>query len=161
MAISRNQKEKFVSKLKDVFKNSKTIVFVNFSGINVNEINKLRESCLEDGVSYMVAKKSLINKSLSDVKFDGEIPNMEGEIALAYGDDQLAPARLMGEQSKLLKNKLKIVGGIFENSFKDGVYMQSIADIPPIKTLYTQFLNVIKSPISGFASVIDQVADKK
>ena len=73
----------------------------------------------------------------------------------------LAPARIAGEQSRHLDERIRIVGGIFESAVTGREKMQAIADIPPIKTLYAQFLTVIRSPVQGFASALGQIADKK
>ena len=53
------------------------------------------------------------------------------------------------------------MGGIFENTVVSQEKMQAIADIPPLKTLYAQFLTVIQGPVRGFAAALSQIADKK
>lgn len=74
----------------------------------------------------------------------------------------MAPARVMGEQGKALGgDRLSIVGGVFEGAIVSLEKMQSIAAIPPIKTLYAQFLMVIRAPVQGCASVLSQIADTK
>ena len=161
MAITREKKEAVVEKLKDVFASAQTIVFVQFNKITSEEVNTLRDVCADEEVGYMVAKKTLIKKAFEDSSIEGDLPEMEGEIAIAYGADMLASARVMGEQGKHLDDRLRIMGGVFENAIVSQEQMQAIADIPPIKTLYAQFLTIIRVPIQGFASVLSQVADKK
>ena len=39
--------------------------------------------------------------------------------------------------------------------------MQSIADIPGMKTLQGMFVNIINSPIQSLAVALSQIADKK
>ena len=161
MAISREKKEAVVEKLKDVFANAQTIVFVQFDKITSEEANVLRGACADEDVGYFVAKKTLIKQAFADSSIVGDLPAMEGEIALAYGADMLAPARVMGEQGKVLDDRLCIVGGVFENALISQDRMQAIADIPPLNTLYAQFLTVIRAPVQGFVSVLSQIADTK
>lgn len=161
MAISRTKKEEVVEKIKGIVGNAKTIVFVHFKGVTSQETNELRFACAEEKVGYTIARKTLIKKAFEGSKIDGELPEFEGEIAVAYSDDILASAQAMGAQSKKLGGRLEIVGGIFDNKFTTKEEMISIANIPPLKTLYAQFLNVIKSPIQGYASVLGQIAEKK
>ena len=71
--------------MKDIFQNAKTIVFVQFDRVTSEEMNALRGVCADEQVSYMVAKKTLIRKAFEDSNLDGELPELEGEIALAYG----------------------------------------------------------------------------
>ena len=161
MAISRTKKEVVIERLKDIFDTARTIVFVQFDKVTAEEANTLRGACADEGVGYLVAKKTLIRKAFADSSFAGALPEMGGEVALAYGDDMLAPARLMGEQGKVLGERLAIVGGVFEKALVSQEKMQSIAAIPPLETLYAQFLTVIRAPVQGFASVLGQIADTK
>ncbi|MCY4577186.1 MAG: 50S ribosomal protein L10 [Candidatus Kaiserbacteria bacterium] len=161
MAISRTKKEAVIEQLRSIFADAKTIVFVQFDKVTSEEANTLRGVCVDEEVGYLVAKKTLIRKAFDDSSLAGVLPAMEGEIALAYGDDMLAPARVMGEQSKALDERLTIVGGVFENALVSQEEMRSIAAIPPLETLYAQFLMVIRAPVQGLASVLGQIADTK
>lgn len=161
MAISRTKKEAVIERLKGIFDVAQTIVFVQFDKVTAEEANALRGVCVDEDVGYLVAKKTLIRKAFADSLLDGVLPDMEGEVAVAYGDDMLIPARVMGEQSKVLEGRLTIVGGVFEKALVSQERMQSIAAIPPLETLYVQFLTIIRVPVQGFASVLGQIADTK
>ena len=162
MAISRTKKEAVVDRLKGIFDTARTVVFVQFDAVTAEEANVLRGVCADAGVGYLVAKKTLIRQAFADSSFAGTLPDMEGEVALAYGDDMLAPAQVMGEQSEALgAERLAIIGGVFEKALVTQEKMQSIAAIPPLDTLYAQFLMVIRAPVQGFASVLSQIADTK
>ena len=161
MAISRTKKAAVLKQLNTIFAEAQTIVFVQFDKVTAEEANTLRGVCADEEVGYVVAKKTLIRKAFDDSSFDGSLPAMEGEVALAYGSDMLAPARVMGEQSKALEERLTIIGGVFDGALVAQEEMQAIAAIPPLKTLYAQFLTIIRSPVQGFASALGQIADKK
>ena len=161
MAISRTKKVAVVGQLKTIFTDAKTVVFVQFDKVTAEEANTLRGVCADESVGYLVAKKTLIRKAFEDSSLGGALPDMEGEIALAYGDDMLAPARVMGEQSKALEGRLFIVGGVFDNALVSQEEMQAIAAIPPLKTLYAQFLTIIRAPVQGFASALSQIAEEQ
>lgn len=57
MAISRAKKEEIVDKLSGVVKEAKSLVFVNFKGLNVSQANEMRRALKDEGVSYTVAKR--------------------------------------------------------------------------------------------------------
>lgn len=161
MAISKQKKEAVVEKLQNIFSDAQTVVFVQFDKVTAEEANDLRTACANEEVGYVVAKKTLMKKAFADSALDGELPDMEGEVAIAYGPDLLAPAQVMGEWGKKLEDRLRIVGGVFERALISQEQMQAIADVPPLETLYAQFLTVIRAPIQGFASALGQIADKK
>lgn len=150
-----------MEKIRDSIAHAQTIVFARFNAVTSEEANGIREACAGANVGYTVAKKTLIKKAFESAEYEGEFPSLEGEIALAYGDDMLAPARMMGEQGEKVGGRLSIVGGVFEGAFISGEKMEEIAKIPTIETLYVRLLTVIRAPLQGIASVFDQIAEKK
>ncbi|MEK7081900.1 MAG: hypothetical protein AAB905_01710, partial [Patescibacteria group bacterium] len=88
----------------------------------------------------------------------GEVPALDGQIGLAWGVDQIAPARGVYEFQKQSEKKVELLGGIFEGRFMNREEMSGIASIPPRQTLYGQFVNLISSPMRRFVVVLDQVS---
>jgi len=161
MAITKDKKKEISAKLEDALK-STTTVFVSFKNIGVDDVNVLRKSLKDYGVSYMVAKKTLIERAMSSADAEGESPSLgEGMVALAFGDDQMAPAREIFNFGKEHKDTVEIIGGIFEGKFKNQDEMMEIATIPDMQTLRGMFANLINSPLQRFALVLNQVAEKK
>jgi large subunit ribosomal protein L10 len=115
----------------------------------------------DENVGLFVAKKSWMVKAFEGSKATGVMPDLDGEVALAYGDDIVAPAREIYAFQKEYKDAIKIIGGVFEGVFTDAAHMVSIAAIPPQKTLYAMFVNVINSPIQGLVIGLDEIAKKK
>ncbi len=162
MAKTKQQKKEIVERLTDAFKNSASSVFVHFTGLSVGEETEMRSGLREEGVSYFVAKKKLMKLAWEGAGPEGDAPELEGEIALAYGaDDPTGPARNIHTFVKKFKDKLAIVGGIYEGAFKSAEGMNEIATIPPVDTLRGMFVNVINSPIQGLAVALNAVAEKK
>ena len=89
------------------------------------------------------------------------MPDLPGEVAIAYGTDLLAPAREVYGFQKKFKDKVSILGGVFDGSYKNQPDMMSIATIPAPEVLRGMFVNVINSQIQGFVIALDQIAQKK
>ena len=161
MPISKDKKKELVSELETVFQNSKGAVFVGFKGLKVNDVNKMRRSFRAQGVDYVVAKKTLMNRALDAVKISGQKPEIVAEVAVAYSADNLMPAREVGSFLKQNKGTLSILGGIFEGKFITRDEVVAYASIPDRKTLYAQVVNLINSPIREFVVALSEVAKKK
>ena len=162
MAITKAKKSEVVAKLADAFKEAASVVFVKFSKLTVADVSAMRKTLKGEGTRYMVAKKTLLRRALTERGFEGTLPDMPGEIAIAWSaTDMTAPARSIYEHGKKLKDALTIVGGVFEGVFKDAVGMTAIATIPPLPVLRGMFVNVINSPIQGLVIALDQIAKKK
>lgn len=142
---------------------AKSIVFVNFKALTVADTKVLRRKLLAGNVGYFVAKKTLAKRVISDLKAKGDMPELPGELAIAYGEDLIAPAReTYSFQNATRENgSISIVGGIFDGKFKTQVEMMSIAMIPPLQILRGQFVNIINSPIQRFVIAMEEIRKTK
>ena len=158
--LLKSKKEEMIKELEGAIKESSTLVFVNFHGLKVSDETVLRRELRAQGVDYKVSRKTLLARALKG-KAEGEMPELAGEVAVAYSKDQIASAREIYNFQKTHKGLLNILGGIFEGKFIGGAKMTEIAMIPSREVLYAQFVNLINSPIQRFAVVLDQIASKK
>lgn len=161
MARTKVQKKEILEKLEGIVKDAQSMVFVNFHGLNVGDTTQVRRKLKSEQVGFFVSKKTLTRKALESKKLEGTLPELTGEVGLAYGADLLAPAREIYEFQKKYKGNVSILGGVFEGKFMSKEEMMAIALIPSQKTLQAMFVNVINSPIQGFAVALDQIAKKK
>ena len=165
MSRTKSEKKDIVKKVSDIINDSKSLVFVNFHGLKVGDSTEIRRKLKSNGVGFFVAKKTLTRIALDDGKkenkINGEIPDLPGELGLAYGKDVITPAREVYGFQKKFKDSISILGGIFEGKFMSKEEMLNIALIPPVDTLRGMFVNVINSPIQGFVMALDQISKKK
>ena len=163
MAISKDKKREIVAKLADAFKEASSVAFVGFSKLTVKDVSRVRTELAQTGVKYYVAKKTLIRRALAEREYAGEMPDLPGEVAVAWttGEEVTAPARGVYEHGKKLKGALALLGGVFENAFLTAEKMTAIATIPPMIVLRGMFANIINSPIQRFAIALGEVAKTK
>ncbi len=161
MAVNKEKKGEILAKLKKIVKDSASIVFINFHSLPVSESTKIRKALREKGVGYTIAKKTLTKKALSEGGIAGEMPEMLGELGIVYGTDPLDSAREIYTFQKSLEKKVQIVGGVFEGKFMTKDEMVSIAQIPGLKTLQAQFVNLINSPIQRLVIGLSEIAKLK
>ena len=156
-----------IKDLEKMIKDSLSLVFVNFHGLKVGEETKLRRELRGKEVGYKVSRKTLLARALKG-KAEGEIPELAGEIAIAYlptgqadsKDGTIVPREIYNFQ-RTHKGLLSIIGGIFEGKFLGKEKMMELAMIPSREVLYAQLVNLINSPIQRFAVVLDQIAQSK
>jgi large subunit ribosomal protein L10 len=161
MARTKAQKKEIVAKIKTLMEGASSLVFVAMDKFHVSDSMTMRRTLRAEKVGFFVTKKSLMSHALQDSKYEGSVPDLVGQFGLAYGSDLVAPARGIYEFQKKLKDKISIIGGVFDGKYMNKEEMISIASIPPQKTLYGMFVNVINSPIQGLVIALDQIAKKK
>ncbi len=161
MAITKDKKREIIDKVSEIC-GSESIVFANFHGLSGNETVEMRKKLREAGVSYFVARKTLVKRAFDATKIAGEMPELEGELAIVYSDsDVTAPAREIYAVQKTHEGAMQILGGVFENQYIDKAKAEEIALIPSHDTLKGMFVNVINSPIQGFVMALKAIADKQ
>lgn len=162
---SKEQKKAILDRLTTAFKSGMPAVFVHFKGVSVADESSVRRSLKSEGMSYFVAKKTLIGKALVDAHVEGTVPPLGGEVAVAYatvGGDETLPARAVHAFSKQFgMERFAILGGIFEKVLKGCDEIMEVATIPTIPILRGMFVNVINSPIQGFVIALSKIAEKK
>jgi large subunit ribosomal protein L10 len=163
MAITKQKKQELVVSMKKRLADAKSLVFVNFKALSVAESKMLRRKLSAEHVGYFVAKKTLAKRVLGDLKVSGEMPELTGELSIAYGKDLLAPARETYAFQKTVRDKgsITIMGGVFDGVYKTQAEMVQIALVPPLQVLRGQFVNLINSPIQRLAIVMEEIYKSK
>ncbi|MFA6006695.1 MAG: 50S ribosomal protein L10 [Candidatus Paceibacterota bacterium] len=157
MAINKEKKTEILATLAEMLKDAQSLVFVKFKGVKVNDQNAMRKSLREQGVGYYVAKKTLVKRALLDAKIEGTLPELEGEMAVAYSTDAVAPAKGIAEFVKKFKDVLGVAGGMLEGRYLAIAEVEALAKIPSREQLLGKLVNVMNAPIQGFVRTLNEV----
>ena len=164
MALTRTQKESVVNQVVDILNNSKSVVFLNFNGLDMQSTSTMRSKLSSSEVGYVVAKKTLAKLAIekSNVEVEGDLPELQGELAIAYTNgDETAAAREIFSFQQEFEDKVSIQAGVFEGKLLGQSAMLEIAQILGMLELRGMFVNLINSPIQRFVIVTQAIADKK
>lgn len=154
MAKTRQQKEQTVKDLIEKLKKAKSLVFVNFDGLKVKEVEELRKNCRAENIEYLVTKKTLIKKAFKDVGLDIDPKTFDKEAAIAFGyEDEVAPARIVQNFAKE-HEALIAFGGVLENKFVPAEKVIELSKLPSKDELLAKVVGSIKAPVSGFVNVL-------
>lgn len=149
MAVSRVKKESILKDLKGQFEKSPFVVFVNFHGLNTAASRNLRKLMKTSSAKYLVAKKTLIKKTLEKFKFSGQAPNLEGEIGLVFATAENEITNLAKNLVKFIKGhkELSVLGGIMENRFILPTTVVEFSAIPSREILLAKLAYTLNSPL--------------
>lgn len=162
MAILKNVglKTSTIDEIKDNFDGAQGVVVVNYSGLTVEQDTQLRKQLREAGVVYKVYKNTLVKRAIAGTEFEPMTDMLEGPTAIAIcTTDATAPARILSNFAKTAE-ALELKCGVVEGTYYDAAGIQTIASIPSRDELLSKFLGSIQSPITNFARVIKQIAEK-
>lgn len=153
-------KQPIIAEIAELLNGASSAVVVDYRGLTVAQDTDLRRQLREAGITYKVYKNTMIKRAAEGTDFAALEPNLEGPTALAVSkDDATAPARVLAKFAKTA-DKLEIKGGIVEGAYYDAVGMQAISSIPSREELLGRLLGSMQSPITNFARVLNQIAEK-
>ena len=154
-------KQPIVAEISELINGAASAVVVDYRGLTVAQDTELRKQLREAGVAYKVYKNTMIKRAAEGTDFAALDPDLEGPTAIAVSkDDATAPARILAEFAKKA-DKLEIKAGVVEGTYYDQKGMQVIATIPSREVLLGKLLGSIQSPITNFARVLNQIAEKQ
>lgn len=153
-------KQPIVDEISANIKDAQSVVLVDYRGLTVEQDTNLRKELRNAGVTYKVYKNTLMNFAFKGTDCEALAPYLEGPSAIAISTtDATAPARVLAKFAKTA-DKLEIKGGMVEGVAYDAKGIASIASIPSREELLSKLLGSIQSPITNFARVMNQLAEK-
>ena len=171
--MKKTEKVEQIEKIKELVNNSSGMFLVNYSGVNVEDINKLRAGFRKEGVTYKVFKNTLFIKALEQIgafeKFNDQLVGMIG-VAFA-GENFVAPAKIIKKYFDE-KGKFEFKGCYIDSTYYAADQLNVLASMPTKEEVIAGIIGSIASPASGIVgainavmrdlvSVIDEVGKKK
>ncbi|MDD4003001.1 MAG: 50S ribosomal protein L10 [Clostridia bacterium] len=151
----RIQKEAVVKSIKEKINKSKSIIMVSFNGLTVSEDTALRKELREQGIEYKVLKNSLIKRAFNELDYNQFDNDLNGTTSVAFSyNDEVAPAKIIAENAKKLKNKIEVKCGLLSGNYIDAVKVKELAALPTREVLIAKMLGSLNAPITKFAGVL-------
>ena len=154
MPKTKAQKESILQQIAENLKTQQSILFVDFKGIGVKDLSKLRSQLKEVGGKLEVAKKTLFARAFNKKGMETDFKNMEGQIAVIYSfGDPVAGAKTAYTFAKGNEH-LQLLTGYMENQLLTHEYIMQVAQLPSRDQLLGHFVGVLARPIRGLTTVL-------
>lgn len=145
MPKTKSQKQDALEKIKKSISNAKSVVFTDYRGMKMVDLQALRKGIKSKGGSLEIAKITLVARAFDDPKVK-EIAN-KSSLAVAYSvTDEVGVPKEIKAYGKKNPN-IKILGGFYEGNFLNATEMERLADIPSKEELVMKLLGTLKSPL--------------
>ncbi|MCI9140548.1 50S ribosomal protein L10 [bacterium 1XD42-8] len=153
-------KKPIVEEIGECIKGAQSVVLVDYRGLTVEQDTELRKQLREAGIVYKVYKNTMMNFAFEGTDCEKLKSHLEGPSAIAVSKtDATAPARILAKFAKDAA-ALELKAGIVEGDYYDEKAILEIAKIPSREELLSKFLGSIQSPVTNFARVLNQLAEK-
>jgi len=155
LAISKEKKQQLVAELREMLTRSKAVVISDYRGLRANQMAELRNRLRPLHSRFLVAKNTLVLRSLEELGLPKPEEMLRGPTALGLCFEDISePARLIikfGKETRMLSVK----GGLLGNRVIDAQQVQTLAELPAQEVLLAQTVATLQSPASGFMGMLD------
>jgi large subunit ribosomal protein L10 len=158
--MDRTQKAEQVKDIRSRFDRMTSAVFLDFTGMTVEEVTKLRDTFRAKGVEYKVVKNTLVEKALADQKYVGALSNvLKGMTGIAWSfEEPSMAARILKDMGKE-NEKLKVKAGLLDGEVLTAKAVESqLATLPSKDEMRAMFLATLMAPAQHFVMLLNAPA---
>jgi len=155
--MDRSEKIRFVEDMKGRLEKARATFLVDFKGLDVEAMNRLRGELRKTGAEFQVVKNRLLKLASDSTDTALLQPYMQGPSALALSyEDAVAPAKALVGFSKDFE-QLKIKAGQISGKVLDLDAIKRLAELPSREVLLAQALSVMQAVPTAFVRVLNGV----
>ena len=156
--MDRATKETQIGEIKARFDKMTAAVFLDYKGMRVDQVTKLRAEFRKAGVEYKVVKNTLVKHALKDAPYKEQLGDvlvgMTG-IAWSYEDPSAAAKVVKAFKKDPAGEKLQIKAGLIEGAIIDAKRVEEqLATMPGKNELRAMLLATLQAPLQNFVVLL-------
>jgi large subunit ribosomal protein L10 len=156
--MDRTTKETQIGEIRTRFDKMTAAVFLDFTGMTVENVTKLRAEFRKAGVEYKVCKNTLVKHALKDAAFRAKLDDVLAGatgIAWSYEDPSAAAKVVKAFRKDPAGEKLQIKAGLIEGSVLDARGVEDrLASMPGKNELRATLLATLQAPLQRFVALL-------
>ena len=153
------QKQVVIDEIKDRASNAKSIVLFDYRGITDSEAKELRIKLRQNNADYKVYKNTLMSRAFNDLGID-LTEGLTGPSAFAFGEDQIAPIKVLSEFAKE-HPALVLKVGIVDGEKADQAKLAEYATLPSREQLLTMLAGGMIGIVRDLSICLDLYSKQK
>ncbi|HEY3874870.1 MAG TPA: 50S ribosomal protein L10 [Candidatus Kapabacteria bacterium] len=155
--MTREEKAEVVSELREVIDRASGMYFTDFEGMTVEQTTRLRTELRKAGLSFKVAKNTLIRRALDESgKLSDDVrKSLVRQTGVAFGfDDPVAPARILRDFIEKNQDRPALKLAYIEGQTYPGKDLKKVAAFPTKKDVMASIVGSLQAPMQGIVSVL-------
>ena len=158
MAITREKKQALLEQYKEQIEDSSAVVFTDYRGINVRQIQSLRTKLNETGATYMVVKNSILGLALEQLERERPEELLTGPTAVAFLAEDIGKSVTALRDWLRVANVGHIDGAILESTTLDAAGAEALADLPTKEETLSMILGALSAPSGNLVRTVNAPA---
>lgn len=157
MAITKDKKLALVNEMSELFASAKGTAFATYQGMSVADMQELRASAREAGVTVRVVKNRLVRVAMSSQKTYQATDSsaLVGQLLYAFSsDDEVTPAKVLNDFAKS-HPALSLAGGFSgEGLAISADDAKALAGLPSKNQLIAETVAQLLSPVHDVTNAL-------
>lgn len=153
------KKQEIIDEVKAKVQEATTVVLFDYRGLTDNESKELRVKLRDIGADYKVYKNTLMARAFNDLNIDVNT-SLEGPSAFAYGNDAIAPIKVLTDFAKT-HPALVLKVGIVDGELTSQAELAELAKIPSREGLLTMLAGALIGIPRDLSISLDLYAKQK
>lgn len=154
MALSREEKKKRVAQYTELLEGSRGIILVDYRGLTVSEMEKVRAKMRPLASQFQVVKNRLLDLALEEQNISLPDEWLTGPTAVSFCTDEVPAAAKALLEVREDTGLLSLKGGWMNEATLSAEQVRSIAELPSREVLLAQALGAINGPSRQVVGVI-------
>ena len=154
MSENFEAKKVIVEEIKDKLSKAKSVTFVDYNALTVEEDTQMRREYKKNGAEYKVYKNKLLLLALGELGINGAEKYLHGTTAVAFSyDDEVGGAKVTCQTAEKTQ-KLTVKFGVLNGNLVESKDIEALAKLPNKEVLVAKLLGTLNGPISALARVL-------
>lgn len=152
------KKEATIAELSALLTSCKSVVFTDYRGMTMKDVDTLRAKLRPESVTFRVIKNTLFKRAAEGTQFAEVADQLDGPTAGAFGlSDSIAPARLISDYVRESRGLIKVKSGVIDGQPCSAEDVALIAKLPGREVLVAQFIGGLQAPVANLAGTLQML----
>lgn len=153
MAKTKVQKQQSLTFLEERLKGANSAVFATFTRMSIGDQEALRRSLKDAGINFTVFKKTLLQRALNSSGLNADIAKWEGNVGVATGQDEIAPAKIFVQSLKTYEGLQIRLGILNGKPIEEGDILE-LAELGGKDEVIARLIGTIAAPMRSLMGVL-------
>ncbi len=151
--MDKEAKKNYIEEMKKNISSNSSVMIAQYQGLNVNELDDLRQQLREKGILFKVTKNRITKIAIKDSPVKDLEKYFIGPTAAALSSDPITTAKILTKFAKS-HDKLKIVAGFMDGKVLDQKEVAIIATLPTLDEARAKIIGILATPAQKLVSIL-------
>lgn len=154
MTLKLEQKKAIVAEVADIANQAVSVVAVDYRGLPVSDMIKLRSDARKADVHVQIVRNTLAIRAFKGTSFECMETALIGPVLLAFAKTELSASARLIKDFKKTNDKVEVKALSLGGKLFGKEHLDAIAKLPTRDEAISQLMSVMQAPIAKFVRTV-------